>query len=59
MSSALRIVSRDNLMQASTIAGALAAVVGTALVNAPNPWASIVGQILVGLGGVGIGHNER
>ena len=54
-----RIVSKDNLTQASTLAGAAAGAAGAVLVTLPSPWAMIAGQLLIAVGGMAVGHDSN
>lgn len=53
-----RIFSRGNFSQKSTIIGAIAGAAGAVLVNQPNPWLMLAGQIMIAIGGVAVGHDE-
>lgn len=53
-----RVVSRGNLRQSTTIAGLAAGAAGAVLVALPNPWAQIVGQVMIAVGGIAVGHDE-
>lgn len=53
-----RIFSKKNLRQNSTILGTVAGAVGSVLVNQPNPWAFIAGQILIAVGAGAVAHDS-
>ena len=53
-----RIISGDNMAQASTIAGTLSGVIGVSLVSTPSLWLQILGQVLIAVGGIAVGHDE-